>query len=125
MVVLCAIKDLAKYKRSNNDITFAIVRSMKEPISGIQQFTRLAPSQGLYNFALNNKNRENFFELYHEAFNEELLSHEKQVGLAIIEDLVQTGRELNLVCYCPDANQCHRSAVYTALKSRGIECELH
>lgn len=125
MVVLCSIKDLAKYKRTNNDINFAIVQNLKDTIAGVQQFTRLAPSAGLYSFALDNKDREGFWELYHDSFNKELLTHEKQVGLAIIEDLVQTGHEINLVCYCTEYEKCHRYDVYNALKSRGIECEIH
>lgn len=125
MVVLCSIKDLDKYRRSNKDITFAIVRNLKEQISGVQQFTRLAPSSGLYAFAIENKNKDGFWDLYHESFNKELLMHEKQVGLAIIEDLVQAGHEINLVCYCADYNKCHRVDVYNILKSRGIECEVH
>lgn len=101
-----------------------IVRNYKEPIANIQQFSRLAPSQELYSFAMRNKHKDGFFELYHKAFKEELLTNEKQIGLAIIEDLYKQQYEVNLICYCKNPKECHRSDVYEALIARGIECEL-
>ena len=125
MIVLCSLSDLDKYKRSSRDINFMIVRNYKEPIEGITQFERLAPSEALYTFAMRNKEKPDFYEVYHKAFQKELISNEKQVGLSIIEDLVSRGFEVNLICYCKKASECHRSDVFEALKSRGIECELY
>lgn len=125
MIRLCSISELSKYSRSVSDLNFMIVRNYKDPIANVQQFDRLAPSQELYSFAMNNKHKDGFFELYHKVFKEELLSNEKQVGLAIIEDLYKQGYEINLLCYCKDSNECHRKDVYEALVTRGIECELY
>jgi uncharacterized protein YeaO (DUF488 family) len=124
MIVLCSFKDLSAIQRSARDINFAIVRNYKETITGVQQFSRLAPSTDLYHFAMCNKDKDGFWELYHEAFNRELLCNEKQVGLAIIEDMYNQGFEINLMCYCKDPKQCHRSDVYDALVARGLECRL-
>lgn len=125
MIVLCSFRDLDKYKRGPHDFNYAIVRNLKDSIGNVQQFTRLAPSQGLYETALLNKHSESFWPYYHKAFCEELKSYEKQVGLALLEDMVSEGYEINLLCYCEDKEKCHRLDVYNALKSRGIECELY
>lgn len=125
MVILCSLRDLKKYQRNSNDINLMIVRSYKETITGIQWFPRLAPSQSLRSFTISNKDRDGFWELFHAKFNQELVSNEKQIGLSLVEDLVQQGHEVNLVCYCEDSSKCHRSDVYKALINRGIECELH
>lgn len=69
-------------------------------IDGIQQFNRLAPSADLFAFTQANKDTEGFWSLYHEMFQKELVSNEKQVGLALVEDLVRMGVEVNLVCFC-------------------------
>ena len=125
MVVLCSISDLGKYKRSNRDVTFAIVRYMDSAIDGIQQFSRLAPSADLFAFTQANQDTEGFWFLYHAMYQKELVSNEKQVGLALVEDLVRTGVEVNLVCYCKDSTKCHREDVYHALLNRGVACELY
>ena len=107
MVVLCAISDLGKYKRSNRDVTFAIVRYMDSAIDGIQQFSRLAPSADLFAFTQANKDTEGFWSLYHAMYQKELVSNEKHVRLALLQDLVRTGVELNLVCYCKHSTKYH------------------
>lgn len=125
MIVLCSLSDLDKHKRSSADLNFMIVRYLKDDIAGVTQFTRLAPSESLLDFAKRNKEKANFYDIYHKAFKEELLSNEKQVGLALIEDLVNQGFEINLLCYCKNPDECHRKDVYEALLSRGIEAELY
>lgn len=125
MLVLCSLSDLKKYQRSPFDINFMVVRHLTEPIQGIQWFPKLAPSESLFNFAQRNKEVPGFWEVYHKLYQEELNSHDKQVGLALISDYAKRGKEINLLCYCKDAEKCHRLDLYQALKSMGIECELH
>lgn len=123
MIRLCSLSDLNKYQKAG-DLNFMIVRNMKEPIAGVQQFERLAPSSELYSLAMLNRDNPDFFETYKAAFNEELCSYEKQVGLSLIEELAKSF-DINLICYCKDYSTCHRSLVYEALLARGIECELY
>ena len=98
---------------------------MDSAIDGIQQFSHLAPSADLFAFTQANKDTEGFLSLYHAMYQKELVSNEKQVGLALVEDLVRTGVEVNLVCYCKDSTKCHREDVYHALLNRGVACELY
>ena len=67
MIVLCSLSDLDKHKRSSADLNFMIVRYLKDDIAGVTQFTRLAPSESLLDFAKRNKEKANFYDIYHKA----------------------------------------------------------
>ena len=122
-VTCCALSQL-KDIAGPNDINLFIVRNPKSNINSVSVFQYLAPSHELYTFYLKNKDSEGWWNVYKGIFQKELQSTEKQLGLALVRDYVHDGFNVNLICYCSDYKQCHRSLVAEELRKMGVEVDL-
>lgn len=122
-VTCCSLSKL-KAIQEPNDVNLFIVRNPKGDVQGLTVFSYLAPSSELYSFAMENKNNPNWWNIYKEAFELELDSRDKQIGLQIVQDYLMQGMNVNLVCYCGNPEYCHRSLVGNRLKEMGCEVRI-
>lgn len=121
LVILKSLSTLTSTEKYNAKV-FLIVRKPVTSISGIANFPWLSPTQALLDWYKSNEKKEGSWDLYCKIFRKELLSTEKQVGLAMIENLSKGSKDVILLCYCKDKEHCHRSLIYEALVNRGVEC---
>lgn len=119
-ITCCSLSQL-KQVSQGNDINLFIVRNPKNEIMNLTWFPYLAPSQVLYSFAMENKDSSGWWDIYKQSFEEELESADKKLGLGLVQDYIILGFNVNLVCYCSSAEQCHRSLVGAKLQSMGLE----
>lgn len=122
-VTCCSLSQLSGISEVN-DVSLFIVRNPKSAVKDVSLFQYLAPSKELYSFAMQNKSNPNWWELYKCAFEEELKTADKRVGLDIVQGFIEEGFNVNLVCYCGDYTKCHRSLVADKLRAKGIEVRL-
>lgn len=86
----------------------------------------LAPGWDLYNQYLHNwkgKPPAKWWPLYEKAFNEELQSEVKLAALRRLWSLVNSGKVIGLVCFCPVDTYCHRRLVAEFLQEHGVIAE--
>lgn len=122
-IVCCSLSQL-KNVQSSNSINLLIVRNPKGEIKDVTVFQYLAPSKELYTFAMENKDNPGWWDIYKSVFLEELESVDKKLGLGIVQDYVEAGFQVNLICYCGSYENCHRSLVAEKLRQMGLEVEL-
>lgn len=125
MIILGSMKDCSKLL-AKCDKVYAIVRSYKKPVKGVEQLSVLSPSPALFGFYLEKKNRGEWndvaFVQYKERFDKELHSESALNALRQIWKASQLkGETIGLVCYCSDFRYCHRSLVGEFLESYGCE----
>jgi uncharacterized protein YeaO (DUF488 family) len=125
MIILGSMRDCERLKAECHKV-YAIVRSYKKPIKGVEQLSVLSPSPALFGFYLEKKNRGEWndvaFGIYKKRFEEELHSEEALNALRGIWKASQKQhKKIGLVCYCPDFRYCHRSLVGEFLESYGCE----
>ena len=120
MIRTVSLSNLCNVEKAG-DLNFMIVRNLKAEIKGVSHLPSLAPSQELYEFYLNHRNESGFdwFTPFSEAYQKELETHEKDVGLKLVENYARLGYTVNLICYC-SSRQCHRTLVAQELRNRGL-----
>lgn len=113
------------------DEVWAIVRSLKHPSPKMKQVTSLSPDWNLFKTYLNLKesgkwNADSFHSIYQPQFMDQI-AHDanSQRALETLKTLDAHGKNIALVCFCPDKNLCHRSLVAQILKDMGcnVICE--
>lgn len=122
-VVCCSLSQL-KTVQTAQSINLLIVRNPKSDIKDVTLFQYLAPSRELYSFAMENKDNPDWWSVYKKVFERELESADKKLGLGIVQDYVEAGFQVNLICYCGSYEKCHRSLVAEKLRSMGLEVDL-
>lgn len=116
MIRITSISQL-RYETIQYDETWAIVRSLKKPIKGVKQVADLSPSNNLFYSYLNWKkqgiwNAETFETKYVPTFIKELKANPNvQPLLAELVDKAKAGKNICLLCFCPDETLCHRSII--------------
>lgn len=120
MIHIASIRDLRHYP---NATKYAIVRSLRTPIRGVEQLPVLSPSTKLFWSYCDWKkagcwNEKTFRERYAPTFLAEMARPEAQ---RVLDDLARRSRYENIVlaCFCTDVTLCHRSLVAQLLKERG------
>ncbi|NLX01726.1 MAG: DUF488 domain-containing protein [Syntrophomonadaceae bacterium] len=116
---------ISAIRKLDCDEIWQITRSDKG-ITGTKWVPELAPGWDLYNQYLNNwkgKPPEEWWPLYEKTFNEELKSEVKLAALRRLWSLVNSGKVIALVCFCPDNTWCHRRLVAKFLEKHGIQTE--
>jgi uncharacterized protein YeaO (DUF488 family) len=108
------------------DETWAIVRSYKKNIMGIKQVPELSPSSSLFSLYLRLKKEgswgfNTFQEKYVPTFLKEMCSKEARNKLNELYKLDKEGKNICLVCYCPNETLCHRSIIIGLLQ--GVGCK--
>ena len=113
------------------DEVWAIVRSMKNPSPKMKQIASLSPDWNLFKTYLNLKesgewNTDSFQSIYRPQFMSQIAKNaDSQKALETLKTLDAQGKNIALVCFCPDKNLCHRSLVAQILKDMGcnVICE--
>lgn len=89
---------------------------------GILWVPELAPSQRLYGRYMGEWKglaAERYWDIYVDAFNEELKMKEKLGALRKLWKLSSEGISVALLCYCPKPTHCHRSLIADFLRLHG------
>ncbi|HNX28019.1 MAG TPA: DUF488 family protein [Syntrophomonadaceae bacterium] len=93
-------------------------------IKGARWVPNLAPSVTLFNkyrYLWKGRPEEDWWPQYEEAFKEEMTSRIKINLLRELWNLVDQGKVIALICFCPDDKYCHRRLVAEILAKSGIK----
>lgn len=108
-----------------NGKQYLIVRSLKNPIKYAEQMIELSPSKQLFFDYLKWKkkgiwNEVTFKEQYLPRFLHELKNNSKAIqDLKRLIELDKNSEDVRLVCFCTDANMCHRRIIASILAENG------
>jgi len=95
-------------------------------IPGAMRVRALSPGESLFRDYLEKwrfNPPEQWWPEYRERFNTELQQPEKGPVMQRLHKLLAEGKNVGLVCFCPDYRYCHRTLVGEFLKQRGIAVE--
>lgn len=104
---------------------YLIVRSLKNPVKYAEQMIELSPSKSLFFDYLKWKkegiwNEDTFKEKYMPRFLSEIKNNPKAIReLKNLIELDKQGEKIKLVCFCTDANMCHRRIIASILAENG------
>ena len=124
MVRLISLKDLVIFGDDANCVNLMIVRYQKDSVKGVTHFPYLAPSEALLKFWKNSDGSDEAWKIYTKEFCREMSLPTAQVGFQILEEFDKKGLNMNLICYCPSKEYCHRSLLVPLLEERNLQCEL-
>jgi uncharacterized protein YeaO (DUF488 family) len=104
------IRQLMKYPR--DDTTYINVARGDMTVVDYHM-KNLAPSYPLLSYYLDHKNQgvEVWWNEYRRRFLQEMLKDEANKGLIEVAELLASGRNVTLVCFCTGDAFCHRSLV--------------
>lgn len=113
------ITDIRHCKQVPDAKAYAIVRSLKNPITGVTQLPELSPSKNLFFAYLDLKkagkwDREAFDAIYTPRFLSEMQAPEAKAALSRIAKEAETD-DIVLCCFCSD-KLCHRFLVADILQ---------
>lgn len=125
MIEIMSIREMER-RRFEFDEAWAIVRSMKNPVQGVEQKAALSPSGSLLGKYLDlkktgNWNYNTFQTVYVPTFLQEIKSSREAKDL--LNALVKAERQnkhVALGCFCSDERLCHRSIIAGLLQ--GVGC---
>ena len=125
MIRISSISNLRKLNSSEFDEIWAIVRSLKSPITGVKQVSELSPSTDLFYRYLNLKktgqwSAESFKNIYVPQFIYEMRRNDNarnKLNELFLAD--RAGKNICLLCFCTDETLCHRSIVAGFLQGCG------
>lgn len=108
------------------DYNFFIVRSAKSVPKGFHHIPELSPSSKLF-FTVQKWKKElqwpDRWEDYRSAFVEEMSSGVLAEFLGYLEELLSDGNTVQLVCFCPNLYDCHRSIIGDYYQDLGYKVE--
>ncbi len=120
------VTSIRNCKRDEADARYAIVRSYKRPIQGVEHMPLLSPSPALFHKYLSLRDagqwgKDSFKEIYVPQFLRELAEDRSAVDM--LNGLYRRSRTETIVlaCFCPDESLCHRSIVAGLLQGAGAE----
>lgn len=122
---MITIKSIKNVKYEDHDHVWAIVRSMKYQNPNITQVAALSPPQELFRKYLEWRDLGVWtHELFLEKYVPEFLTyiHEDywaQRFLGALVEFDRAGKDICLVCFCPDETLCHRSIIAGLLQGMG------
>ena len=123
------IKSIRNVKYDEHDEIWAIVRSMKNPNSHITQVAALSPTLNLFFkyrelAAKNAWNKDAFKNIYVPQFLQDLKANQQETYAMLnkLWDLDRQGKNICLVCFCPNETMCHRSIIAGLLQ--GVGCNV-
>ena len=104
----------AKYKY------FIVINPKNVKLKGISHRPELAPTRELYNWAMENKNNDNWFKHYKEQFIHDMKTRPGMINA--LNDIEKKAKEADvlLICFCSDVNLCHRGLIADEMASRGV-----
>ena len=82
----------------------------------------LAPSKELFTWYINNKNKVDWFDDYKKIYLNQLKVNKKALNtLSEIREMLDSGKNVCLMCFCKDVTKCHRSLVGNLFVKKGYE----
>lgn len=124
-IALISILNIKDVDYSKFDEVWAIVRTFKHPTPNIKHIPELSPSWYLLKTYLSLKksnrwNQETFNTYYLPQFLFEMKTQQFQNKLTEIEKMHYSGKNICLVCFCPEESLCHRSIIAGYFQNKGI-----
>lgn len=123
------IKSIRNVKYAEHDEVWAIVRSLKNKSDKLKQVQELSPSLNLFfkyqKLAKENKwNETTFQNIYVPQFLKELKEGKHYIYPVLNQlcALDKAGKNICLVCFCPNEALCHRSIIAGLLQ--GVGCNV-
>lgn len=116
---------ISNVKKDQYDKVYAPVRSLKNPAPWMEQIKDLAPSSVLLSKYLTlkedkNWNQETFQSIYVPEFLHGLKTNKSAIQwLNQLYKDDRAGKNIALVCFCPDETLCHRSILAGLLAGAG------
>ncbi len=127
MIYFRSIRNASPYEF---DSVWAIVRSFKNPSKNIIHVPTLSPNWDLFKKYLKlkedgNWNDYTFSTIYEPEFRHQIDNDpEAQRLLDVLCRLDSEGKNIALVCFCPDWRLCHRKIIAEMLSKRGCQVNL-
>ncbi len=124
------VTDLETAKEIDADAKYAVVRSYKRPIPGIEQLKFLSPSWNLFREYMKLREdrmwgRTSFEESYAPKFIEEIAyDREARKILHRLLERDKAGETIVLACFCKNEALCHRLILADILKGLGGDVRL-
>lgn len=101
---------------------FRINIARKDMYGVHKRFLDLAPSKRLFNWAQSNKKNRNWFKYYKEVYLEEIKENEiAQEKIKFIEDMLDRGEDVCLLCFCRTWHHCHRGILGELFEEKGYQ----
>ena len=124
-------ENMRNVRHGNYDQIWAIVRSLKNPGKTLIHVPELSPSLRLfwdYHYWAQRGiwNADAFENVYKPRFLAQIA--EDPAAQAKLDELAAmdaTGKHIALVCFCTDAQLCHRTLVAQILCDRGVQVVVH
>lgn len=126
---MIVVKRISDVNYAEHDEVWAIVRSLKHQNRMITQVSELSPSSELFQTYLSLKdegkwNKDAFQKIYVPQFLHEMHSKEAKMYLRELCNLDAEGKNICIVCFCPDEELCHRSIVAGLLQGAGCNVSI-
>lgn len=118
MLITCSLSEAKKFEADYK--YFIVINPKKVKLKGIQHRPDLAPSQELYDWAMEHKNEKNWFDHYKEVFTNDMKTRK---GLVMALDEIEKKakeKDVLLICFCSDVNFCHRGLIADEMMNRGV-----
>ena len=100
-----------------------IINIARKDMSGVNdKRISLAPSRELFNWYMNNKNNVNGFDDYEKVYMNQLKNNKYALNeLSSIKNMLESGKDVCLLCFCRNINTCHRSLIGRLFKNKGFD----
>jgi uncharacterized protein YeaO (DUF488 family) len=127
MINLIVITNIRNVHPNEYDEVWAIVRSIKSNSHYIQHVPELSPSRELFKKYLSLRdmgmwNKESFERYYRPYFVSQINADPwAQSALETLIAKHNSCKKIALVCFCTDADLCHRRIISEMLTERGVE----
>ena len=119
MLITSSLSDCKNY---NADYKYFIVINPKNvKLKGINHMPELAPTRELYGWAMQHKNEPNWFEHYKTQFISDMHTRAGMINALNFIEKQAKEKDVLLICFCSDVNECHRGLIADELSARGVE----
>ena len=122
-VITCSLSSMHLYPA---DVKYFIVlRPGKVKVKGLRHKPDLAPSQELFTWAQAHKHEPDWFQHYATWFKKDMVERPGlRNALARLEETAKE-KDILLVCFCANPEECHRGLIADELERRGVNVEKH
>lgn len=101
---------------------FRINIARKDMYGVNKRYLELAPSKKLFNWAQSNKNVRGWFDDYKKEYLKEIDENEiAQEKIQKIEDMLDKGENVCLLCFCRTWHHCHRGILGEIFEKKGYQ----
>lgn len=124
-------ENMRNVRNGSYDQIWAVVRSLKNPGKTLIHVPELSPSLRLFwdyrNWAQQGIwNADTFENVYKPRFLARIATDpDAQEKLDELAALDAAGKRIALVCFCTDAQLCHRTLIAQILRDRGVQVVVH